>query len=523
MSQQDQNPETNAIKSEEIPDIESPVTSNDDIEFLDEIDMFGEEDLDNAPNSIAQQLPISVFGDVKSKEDIEAAIEEITVKIRDSKDPKEKEKYESLRNSLQSAAQTQAVDGLAVDSKDTVESTARGVISDGKKIISGTGKIKLKSSSLGKVDPKNVMKAISGRTGVGSMVRMWSSGFVLRFAPNESDHRDILFELAQVRSSIGKNTGRSSITGYDVYSNEVIYDKLISKITSTNVIDGAKNKDQLAEIIKVGDLGIMFNMALNNIYLKGWPLIHPCVNVSKGKCDYVVPLKRDPKTNRFEFDSLLKFSETERIRRSLVTKKHIEMLNASSLTFDEVKEFQESLDKGDKCIIHIDDEAEVEVHWQHPTVKQYFDDGKRWLSNVESSTNSIMLSLKEADSQKNRSEMLTQRYREQIMGSYLPWVKKVVIKVSGEEVASYDNRDQIMDWLIGLDDEDQEKQFVSDLNFFKSNNIVGFNAILNFKCPKCGANQTDEQEEPENNLIHLNVTNYFFYIAEWMSVALNRR
>ncbi len=369
------------------------------------------------------------------------------------------------------------------------------------------------------------------KTGVVTKIPLWHSGIVLTIDPfSEQELLDLNIGLSRQKIELGIETRGISLSGDDVHIVGTIVDFILDHVIDCNL--KAYNKTILADTILANDIHVLLAGALACIYPSGYPIFHPCVNVSKGLCNYNIESKHK-ENGDFYPDSLLDFTKIVWVDENSIgfTNKQHMSSGSKTHTLESITNYQNELinklteatkQKDISSITAKDGNVTIAIGFKVPTIRNYINQSNDWVNHIKKMVDSSLTSdLKLLDD--DNDELDTKDKRTKLINSYsvvteivkhLAWVDYILItEANGIKRRIIDNKSIKASLEVFMKTDNFKKDFETALQKFKEESLIAFTGIPNFACPVCGSGQVTNSKTP--SLIPINMIGYFFSTMEW--------
>ena len=367
---------------------------------------------------------------------------------------------------------------------------------------------------------------------------LWNSGILIRVDTIPESQLLALQEImSQTNISLGMSTKGAVFSGDDVYILGTLLEFILDRVLDSTLKDG--DPDTLADTILITDAPGILASTLASIYPKGYPMIHECVNVEKGKCDFIIKSEKD-ELGIYKPDSMLDFSKIWWADRRKLSPTDVSYFSKpiGSVTAKEIKEYQERLGtvvNPEKFYEYTFESARgsvrqnitYRVHFRVPTISRYLKETNRWITAVGDMVDRIIAKDSETSETARRERrmiLLSEQSFSLDITKHRAWLDRLEIHYPDGTVHTVDDQDTVDEVLLEASRlKGFHKGFTSSIREFKESMTIGHAGVNNFACPKCGEGQVDPDEKFKS-LIPLNLVSCFFTLMELMTAsALNRR
>jgi hypothetical protein len=305
---------------------------------------------------------------------------------------------------------------------------------------------------------------------------------------------DLITNLSKHKLELGKSTNALS------FSNEsVMYADIILEVFHRYAKECTLDVENWIEYVATEDIDLIAMYILKQIMPKGIKIIRTCNSIVK-------PLKEinDTLTTEcnFSFTAVLDALEVINYLPTEITPKHKEILKRNrpnSVTLKEVETYQESLPCNEEFKVELSDT--MSMYLKHPYAVSHIEQGKKWISVIEDTTDEILESLESSD--RLESDTKLNVMKTMVLNKFCHFVDRLVV---GDAFTT--SQDDIFNALnrIIADKESYQRVVNGFVKYITSSRttVIG---IDNYVCPTCKSKQkTDAQDDTiADSIIPMNV------------------
>lgn len=371
---------------------------------------------------------------------------------------------------------------------------------------------------------RNSVMALSSVFGLGkpATIDLMVSGLSLTVGNfRRSEYSNLQARLIRMNSETGTRIHGRLFSADDTRIVGTILDYVLDHVISTSVEEWSSgNKELLASLIKAPDIPNLLAGVLDSIYGNNYPMSRRCVNVLAGKCDYESKVTLAKNGVEFKADSIVTFRQLPWHDKSRLTAPMRRHLAAKSRTVAQIKEYQQNYE--DTLMPNVVDvpcnNHTVRIALRIPTVEDLVTASRYWYAEVDRHVDSLL-----SDFVGSRNERVAQRteyiqlYRNVMRAQReAAWVKSVaIIDNETDDTNVVEDLEDVFDNIALLSEDDTlYGAFLKGVVDYQENSIISFTGTLNYKCPKCG---TEQSPDHKHGLIPVNIVGFFYMtaISEW--------
>lgn len=346
--------------------------------------------------------------------------------------------------------------------------------------------------------------------GIELNVPLVHSGIYLRLrSPSIADFADFQYRMSEERLQFAMTNKGFAMSSMGYRAHDMITDFALECVTNANV--PFSSPTDLKERINILDRNILHWALAAVIHPEGVDFSLPCVNYNLTKddsgndvspCDHV-------EEERLNFKRMFFYD------RNRVSKKQTEMLarGFKMMSDEDLTTYRES---GVICKpkrIWLNDVLGCDI--EPLTLYDYADFSQDWLQHlIDLSAGS----LNEPPTNGRRQERMRRYSNAMRATQYRHWVRAVVMRSEEEDGEDdvYTDGEMIQGVLEDIFSQGAlADSFIQGIVEYIRDNKVGIVAIPEYKCPKCGASNADDEYRKHHALVEIEVSTYFF-----MCVAL---
>ena len=403
----------------------------------------------------------------------------------------------------------------------------------GQYLVSPSGdKLALNSTSLdfratGPIKGSAAVSKVRAMLGLGNLIKvpLWHSGFwVMLNTPTEAEVADLFRAINTDKIQLGYATHGLAFSNLSGITSDNIVDFVLRHIEMHSIKDVANNDiDKLKETILVQDINLLVWGIVCTMYPRGFQYTRQCMNIPS--CHEVISEILDVRR--------LLFTDRTALTPEQLT--HMSKARArSSVTMDEVKKYQKSIDRLHTSKVKIVEGAinnkgncDMYVVLKSPNLQEYINATNAWVDNVQALAENTA-GLK---TENEKLEYIETRARATKARQYAHWVESII----------YDNK---------LDDDDEKYEttieetediatILGEVVSMKSEYIdalidkvvdyinhttISIIGIPTYYCPKCNEVQEVDNKLPRFvNFIPLDVISLFFRLLVQRMFLINTR
>lgn len=368
--------------------------------------------------------------------------------------------------------------------------------------------LSISSKATGNIKGSAATAKFYNHLGLGGMIQtpLWHSGFWITLKTiKESDLLNLEMSLTNNQITLGRETNTLIFSNYSVIFNRIITEFIIGHIQSCSL--DIKDLNELSKYIKIQDLYPLVLGLIQTMYVKGFKDVRTCINslnidpsTSKPKCSYTLESIIDPKKLLW-------------INRKELTTEHFKIMakrGPATVTIDEVKEYQSTLDvnKNKKINIPTENGIDVILEIKAPSLESHIINGEKWVNNIIGITEKLFTEKLTKDEKNRRINTSSKMV---LLGIYNHFIESIGLS-DGTIVDDRDTIDELLELFVT--DKVAYKAIIKAVKEYVDSNTLAVVAIPNYKCPNCEAEQTDNKLTKEfKDLIPINVLESFFDLS----------
>jgi hypothetical protein len=275
----------------------------------------------------------------------------------------------------------------------------------------------------------------------------------------------------------------------------------MESVTDANLLGWDDPSMELAKLIPITDLPVIYWGVAQTLYPNGYPLDLPCAS-GPLNCKHVERVNLN--IQRIFWMNRSKLTTDQQKQLSAVRHKH--SLNDLETYAKEAANIREhSFDV-------IVNGAKMTLELTVPTIHEHIEAGKRWALEAGRAVEDI---LQTDDPDPMRRLAYMRRVIEMSsLREYVSWVKKITF-----ENGSYVDNKNVEDIEYNLTqltrgDDEVVDQIFAEIQKFIEKSTVAIIAIPNYACPKCETDQATTVSEEHPELIPLDIEKLFFELKD---------
>jgi len=382
-----------------------------------------------------------------------------------------------------------------IGARDSIEDlNVEPVVNDKKLVLKNVSTKQTSNSTLAKLK-------LAEALGIGmlSHVPLWHSGFWVTLKPlTKQEKINLMLKLSEEFGRIGRQTNGLVFSNHSVVFNKIIINKVKEQIIDTSL--SLPEGEDIMDYVKLQDLYPLILGLLKTMYPKGVNYILQCKNSAVlendvPKCTYKAEINLDlSKTLWVDMNKL----STE--HKSQMTKRA-----SKSVSIDEVKKYQETLDGNGELPININlEDTSVSIVVETPSVNKYLMHGEYFITLLHEKVNEIIRSSKAFEDEKEAEILILNTM---YLSTYIHYVKRIV--VNGKIMDDVGDLHKSLEMLSNQPK--IRKNIKSKITDYIDNSLVSIVGIPDFMCPICGSTQKSEEDKSNfKSFIPLNMLDYFF-------------
>lgn len=324
--------------------------------------------------------------------------------------------------------------------------------------------------------------------GTVAQIPLWHTGIWISFkTPTDGAIFELEQRLVREKEELGRETNGFVFSNRSVYQYihmvEFALKHLYDSSLKTNSVKSLKRE------ILVTDIPTLLWGVACSIYPNGYNLFQPCINDPE-KCNHVME----------ERVNLARLSWVD--RKALSGKQRSHMAKRThKWQHQDLVNYQNEHERGNPRLVKIHDKLSLRL--KVPTIAQYEEAGYDWINDI---TNDSVDTFDTPMSEKERKEHMQARMELSYLKMYSHWISEIIL----EDGSNIDDRDTINDAMERItSNREMGVKIVNEIVQYIDDCTISMIAIPNYKCPKCGTDQSGE-EDSEQYLIPLGVIQVFF-------------
>lgn len=365
------------------------------------------------------------------------------------------------------------------------------------------------SASGRQVTGKAAVIRAQSRAGSGVPVPVFlphSCIWVVLLPPSENRMLDLWRSLVNDKITLGRYTYGAIFSATSIVTVRKLVDFCLEHVEATSVILKDTNL-ALLDVIKVSDLGMLFNGMGVAMYPRGIEYSSPCI-VDPSTCSHVTK-------GKLNIETLVKYTNKfpEHIKPVLASS------GANTVTLEQVKLAQAELAPTGMYTMteEVEDMEPVltDIYFDVPSLRTAIALGEKWVNGVRDSVLASLNLEAPADEEEwsERNLHITRAGKASYLRQYGAWVTKVDMYEGG---IVEDNTDDIADVLTALSSSDSAREqmikFCEDYIKKSARAVVG---IATHECPGCHRSP----DAKGNGVIALDPVRLFF---KFLSLKVGR-
>lgn len=338
--------------------------------------------------------------------------------------------------------------------------------------------------------------------GINNTIPLPHVGLNMEFvARSDVDLLNLDLQMAEERTKLGYDTAGLIFQCSHFGMSERLFNFAMDSVTDINMLGWEDPSLDLAAIIPITDLPIIYWGMASTMYPNGYPLDLPCASGPLA-CKHIERVNLN--VNRIFWMNRKKLTLDQQRMLSKVRHKH---------TADELMEYSKQFAnvRNHKFEVVVDG-ATVELELGIPTIREHIEAGRRWAQEAALAVEKILQS-------DDPDPLSRHRYMQRVIDmsalrEYSPWVSKINFE-NGRYVDNKDVTD-IEHVLAQLSraDNDVVDQIFTQIHLFIEKATVAIIATPNYSCPKCGVDQATAESSEHPELVPLDIEKLFFELKD---------
>lgn len=338
--------------------------------------------------------------------------------------------------------------------------------------------------------------------GINNTIPLPHTGINVEFvARSDVDLLNLDLQMAEERTKLGHDTAGMIFQCSHFGMSERLFNFAMESITDINLLGWEDPSVELAKLIPITDLPIIYWGMASTMYPNGYPLDLPCA-AGPLSCKHIERVNLN--VNRIFWLNRSKLTIEQQKTLSKVRHKHtMEELTAYAKQFANVRNH--------KFEVMVDG-VSVGVELGIPSIHEHLEAGRRWAQEAALSVEKI-LQTEDPDPQRRHAYM--QRViNMSALREYSPWVKRINFG-DGRYVDDKDVTDiEFALSQLSRSDESIVDQFFTEIQKYIEKATVAIIATPNYSCPKCGVDQATVESEEHPELVPLDIEKLFFELKD---------
>jgi hypothetical protein len=238
--------------------------------------------------------------------------------------------------------------------------------------VGGIGKPSMKTGGTTELASRRAVLAARARLNIGAPINTTfvNSGFSATSEPiSEREIVRLWSRIIGNADRLGRRTHGMLFSNSQVYTEQAVYEEWLGSLAMTSIKDLDLSK--LVDILVIDDMKIISHAVATSMYPNGLPFVR-----AVWSDDQTLPKK--------EIKQVLDISKCLVIDESSLTQEQLDHLvrrREDDTTVEQVKKYQDSLVfRNRNSVVELDEGIKVTL--RTPTLRQYFETGDRWISEL---------------------------------------------------------------------------------------------------------------------------------------------